>query len=115
MTACQELVTYLEQKRGIITCQLLRVVRSNAQMKHAGRLTTGQLISNLPSLFGEVRRRLRQKGGTVGSERLFAGARKYGHNRCAFGYQLDEIFVELIASNGACGKRRASSTRRSLL
>jgi signal transduction histidine kinase/CheY-like chemotaxis protein len=87
------LAAYLEGKRGLITRRWLRAVRSDPAIEPAGRLTTGQLVDHLPSLYEEICSVLRTEQMTLA--RLYSDARKHGRDRWMRGYQLDELFREL--------------------
>ncbi|MEZ2311979.1 ATP-binding protein [Paraburkholderia sp. RCC_158] len=88
-----ELAAYLEGKTGLITRRWLRAVRSDPAIEPAGRLTTGQLVDHLPSIFDEICFVLRTDQMTLA--RLHSDARKHGRDRWMRGYQLDELFREL--------------------
>jgi PAS domain-containing protein len=88
-----ELAAYLEGKCGLITRRWLRAVRSDPAIEPAGRLTTGQLVDHLPSLYEEICAVLRTEQMTLA--RLRSDARKHGSDRWMRGYQLDELFREL--------------------
>jgi hypothetical protein len=88
-----ELAAYLEGKSGLITRRWLRAVRSDPAIEPAGRLTTGQLVDHLPSLYEEICSVLRTEQMTLA--RLYSDARKHGRDRWMRGYQLDELFREL--------------------
>lgn len=90
-----ELAAYLERTRGVLTRRWLRSVRSDAAITPAGRLTTGQLVDHLPSLFEEICAVLRGAPNQRTLWRLHADARKHGRDRWMLGYQLDELFREL--------------------
>jgi signal transduction histidine kinase/ActR/RegA family two-component response regulator len=87
------LASYLEGKRGLITRRWLRAVRSDPTIEAAGRLSTGQLLDHLPSLYEEICSVLRTENMTLA--RLHSDARKHGRDRWTRGYQLDELFREL--------------------
>jgi signal transduction histidine kinase/CheY-like chemotaxis protein len=88
-----ELAAYLEGKSGLITRRWMRAVRSDPAIEPAGRLTTGQLVDHLPSLYEEICTALRAEWMTLAG--LHSDARKHGRDRWMRGYQLDELFREL--------------------
>jgi PAS domain-containing protein len=83
----------LEGKSGLITRRWLRAVQSVPAIEPAGRLTTGQLVDRLPSLYEEICTGLRTEQMTLA--RLVSDARKHGRDRWMRGYRLDELFREL--------------------
>lgn len=90
-----ELAAHLQGKRGLITRRWLRAVRSDPAIEPAGRLTTGQLVDHLPSLYEEICTVLRAAPEETTLARLHSDARKHGRDRWLRGYQLDELFREL--------------------
>lgn len=88
-----ELAAYLEGRRGLITRRWLRAVRTDPAIEAADRLSTGQLVDHLPSLYEEICSVLRTEQMTLAG--LHSDARKHGRDRWMRGYQLDELFREL--------------------
>ncbi|MCP3713243.1 PAS domain-containing sensor histidine kinase [Paraburkholderia sp. CNPSo 3274] len=94
-SAFDELAAYLEAKRGLVTRQWLRAVRSDPSIEQAGRLTTAQLVDHVPSLYEEICAVLRAASVQPTLAQLHTDAKKHGRDRWMRGYHLDELFREL--------------------
>lgn len=65
-------------------------------MEPAGRLSTGQLVDHLPSLYNDICALLQAAPDPKTGLKLIADAKKHGRDRWMLGYEFDALYRELI-------------------